>query len=561
MSGRMDMITFYENGAQRKSDKHSNEKAQDYKDAAKRYQKMLHDAYYEEGNVRGVQALYWLLKSENPDDDGDHPKKYPPRRFVRDWLAEQGPSQINKRKVGVAKSIQSVILSKPNDLIQIDYIYLFRNIDPSVIVADDPDVDEDELATQDKLFKQKKVRYRGAITAVDCFSRYAYVVPIEDAVDSKKATVALKKIIAMAEKQYPENKIKRIQTDKGSEFQEMFRKYLKATDINHTYGFEGRSHSQAIVERFNGTYRRMLLGVLGKQIITPKWVDENKRVVANYNKTPHTTLSSRPADNETKQLVAPRDVSSTRTDQWKQIRNNIVAHAQKSRTAGRIAFKVGEYVRIRIYKPKKNKPNFTYKKGPLWEIQKREGRDYQEYNGIYLITKVRDGRRGAVARAPTYSITARWSKESTPDYYAANDELDGTIPSGAKDLVSEDARTIKIPGHKFNGEVFEKPAYERRFTKEELVRVPVDKKGAPKVKWGNKSDSEIADYLGQDKSGQTIEEYEIEKIVKKRTRKKKEEFLVHWKGYDDDEDTWETYESVKESDAYDDFQKANKKTK
>lgn len=33
-------------------------------------------------------------------------------------------------------------------------------------------------------------------------------------------------------------------------------------------------------------------------------------------------------------------------------------------------------------------------------------------------------------------------------------------------------------------------------------------------------------------------EFEVEKIVKHRRRYKKLEFLVHWKGYSDDEDTW-----------------------
>ena len=109
------MITFYENGAQRKSDKHSNEKAQEYKDAAKRYKKMLHNAYYEEGNVRGVQAMYWLLKSENPDDDGEHPKKYPPRRFVRDWLAEQGPVRSTRGRWVLPRAFR--VLSYPSPMI------------------------------------------------------------------------------------------------------------------------------------------------------------------------------------------------------------------------------------------------------------------------------------------------------------------------------------------------------------------------------------------------------------------------------------------------------------
>ena len=64
--------------------------------------------------------------------------------------------------------------------------------------------------------------------AIDGFSRYAYTVPIKDNLNSKKATDAMIEIIKSANDQYPryENKIRIIQTDKGSEFQGEFRDYM-----------------------------------------------------------------------------------------------------------------------------------------------------------------------------------------------------------------------------------------------------------------------------------------------------------------------------------------------
>ena len=96
----------------------------EYKARAKQYIKMLKKEYYEEENPRGVQSLYFVLKAKHPDD-GEHPRDHPPKRFVADWLRRQGKHQVYRQKKGKAKSIQSVITSEPNELIQVDYVYFF----------------------------------------------------------------------------------------------------------------------------------------------------------------------------------------------------------------------------------------------------------------------------------------------------------------------------------------------------------------------------------------------------------------------------------------------------
>jgi hypothetical protein len=119
------------------------------------------------------------------------------------------------------------------------------------------------------------------------------------------------------------------------------------------------------------------------------------------------------------------------------------------------------------------------------------------------------------ARAPTYTILARWSKEQTPDWYAANQEEDGTLPSGVANPSAAD-RTIDVTGSLFDGKVYKAPAYPRRFLKEELLRIRQTKKGIPIVDWGDDKDGSkktAKDVLDMDE-GETIEEYEVEKIVK-----------------------------------------------
>ena len=60
-------------------------------------------------------------------------------------------------------------------------------------------------------------RFSPQYTAIDGFSRVGYAIPIRGTLNSKKAFEALKKILAEAKKRYGTD-VKRIQTDKGSEF-------------------------------------------------------------------------------------------------------------------------------------------------------------------------------------------------------------------------------------------------------------------------------------------------------------------------------------------------------
>ena len=52
---------------------------------------------------------------------------------------------------------------------------------------------------------------------------------------------------------------------------------------SHQFGYTGRSHSQAIVERFNGTIKRITDRRLGNQL-EAKWRQYLPTAVANYNK-------------------------------------------------------------------------------------------------------------------------------------------------------------------------------------------------------------------------------------------------------------------------------------
>eukprot|EP01045_Picozoa_sp_COSAG04_P007589 COSAG04_NODE_399_length_14959_cov_28.238730_18_plen_358_part_00 len=347
-------------------------------------------------------------------------------------------------------------------------------------------------------------------------------------------------------------------------------------EYKHVFGYEGRSHAQGLVERYNGTIKAMLTRKLGGRIAT-QWKDHLQTAVSNYNRNKHTTIK-----------MAPNDV---KPQNYAVVKERILDRAKRGKRIQQIVYKVGDFVRIKIYKPRKMRPHWTYKGGPLFEMS-----DDNKFAGVYMISKVNRG-GGKLHRAPTYRIVARWSKESTPDIYQDVEE-GGTLPSGTKRLRGAD-RNVDVPG--LGQRRYPKGSFARKFVKDELLRVPTDSKGFPiaqkkselrlsavddeeeeeeeiskptKTKQ-TKSDSPVArrapsarkkkapDRLDPSKTTRKkrFEEYELEKIVDSKVIKGVEHFLVRWKGYGPEDDTWEPYRNVKDAAGYKAFKRRMKNRK
>lgn len=65
------------------------------------------------------------------------------------------------------------------------------------------------------------------------------------------------------------------------------------------------------------------------------------------------------------------------------------------------------------------------------------------------------------------------------------------------------------------------------------------------------------DLIVQLKKYQTSDEYTVENIIKHKITKKGQKFLVHWKGYDNSEDSWVTKENMNCSSLLKKYMKAN----
>ena len=155
-------------------------------------------------------------------------------------------------------------------------------------------------------------------------------------------------------------------------------------------------------------------------------------------------------------------------------------------------------MRVKIFKPKKMRPNWTYTGGPLYEMSNEN----EIYSGVYMVSKVFRG-GGKLHKAPTYQIIARWSKESTPDLY--QDEAGGSLPSGQDRLRGAD-RDVNVPGL---GQVrWPKGSFARKFTKDELLRVPKDEKDRPIAQ--KKSQLKLSSFEDEDDEQ---EETKIQKVV------------------------------------------------
>lgn len=167
--------------------------------------------------------------------------------------------------------------------------------------------------------------YKYLLTVIDCFSKYAWVVPIKN----KTASV----VCHGFEKILSERKPKNLQTDNGKEFyNKVFQNLMKTMDINHYSTFSNLKAS--IIERFN----RTLKSAMWKQFSLQgnyNWLSILQILVDKYNKRKHSTIK-----------MAPASVHGIK------IETHLLqdVYSKKISSKNAVKFRVGDYVRISKYK-------------------------------------------------------------------------------------------------------------------------------------------------------------------------------------------------------------------
>lgn len=128
--------------------------------------------------------------------------------------------------------------------------------------------------------------FRFLLTCIDCFSRYAWAVPIKN----KSSDVVLKAFASLLDDRKPTY----VQSDKGTEFlNSAFQSFLKANGILF-YTSENDDIKCAIVERFNRTLKTRMWRYFTYSN-SLRYIDVLVSLMKSYNDTVHSSIKMAPS--------------------------------------------------------------------------------------------------------------------------------------------------------------------------------------------------------------------------------------------------------------------------
>ena len=184
------------------------------------------------------------------------------------FLGNQESHQLTK-KVFTYPKIKSVITKKAFHRIQIDLI----------------DVSKDAYWNKNTNF---------LFTCIDCYSRYAFCVPLKDKTMESSAKAFELIIEEIREKFKILPKI--VSSDNGPEFKnELFDKLKQKYNFIQSFSKSYTSNTQGFIEAFNSTLRR-LIRVYITQNSTKEYVSKLQDLLKNYNSSFHTITKFKPID-------------------------------------------------------------------------------------------------------------------------------------------------------------------------------------------------------------------------------------------------------------------------
>ena len=137
--------------------------------------------------------------------------------------------------------------------------------------------------------------YRYLLTVIDCFSKFAWVVPVKKK-DSEHIFEAFNELL---KKSFP-RKPERIQTDKGKEFiNSTVQKFFTDNQIEH---FMTNNETKAsIVERFNRTLKTRMFTYFTENN-TQRFIDVLEQIVSSYNNSQHRSIGIAPSQVKKKDI-------------------------------------------------------------------------------------------------------------------------------------------------------------------------------------------------------------------------------------------------------------------
>jgi hypothetical protein len=179
------------------------------------------------------------------------------------------------------------------------------------------------------------------LTVIDCFSKYAWVMPLKTKQAISVAS-ALEHVFASA-KGAPLV----LQTDNGGEFEQEFERVLAQHSVIHARSRSYNPQANGQIERFNGTFKRMIQSYMLANN-TKTFVPKLPEMVLMYNQLLHTGIGQSPAD------------AHFKSELWPQVAKKIQTQAMKTKKRGK-HFKqpplnVGDTVRVALIHQAMDKP-------------------------------------------------------------------------------------------------------------------------------------------------------------------------------------------------------------
>ena len=205
-----------------------------------------------------------------------------------------------------------------------------KNYETRKVISNYPnEIWSSDLCQLDKIADEND-KYTFLLCVVDCFTRYAWIVPLKSKTD-KAVLDAFKEIVKSNNNIYP----KYIWTDQGAEFKnKLINKWYKDHNIER-YSTYGNSKS-AIVERFNRTMK----SIMWKWLLshrTYRYIDSLPELLDIYNKRIHRSIKMTP---EQAHKLDEEGIQKLWIHQYSDIKPN--KHEPK--------FKIGDIVRVNLAK-------------------------------------------------------------------------------------------------------------------------------------------------------------------------------------------------------------------
>jgi transposase InsO family protein len=211
-------------------------------------------------------------------------------------------------------------------------------------------------------FSKQNENYNYILTVIDCFSKYAFAVPIKN-----KAGVEL---VEAFKKTFIKRKCFVLRTDRGTEFlNRNVQSFLKQQEVEHITSFN-QDIKCAIVELFNRTLKSKMFKFFTAKGIR-RYIDELPNFLISYNNSKHRTIKMAPPElNKQNEKLVFKNIYGVCS-----LRDAIVKHKKSAKTTLKTGDKVRKKYDIKAF----DKGYYPYWTDQLFTIEKTIKGDNKPY--------------------------------------------------------------------------------------------------------------------------------------------------------------------------------------